>query len=256
MLVWRIILKYIERHMKRSNSIHLAHRSPGGSPSFLEIWGDVARVIAADYRIRLVPWQPLWEGDTPGWRYVPQFHEIQIVPNDLCYLNEDAFRGIVFQEIFRALYGQMNLIKEPLDKNAVFVSLFNVMNTPRLVRRGLKVWPGARRWLDKLYSHQYPDVDDAFLRFNMSRLPLHTQFLDASLYEARLDRLDLRITHPKVKDALEESRKLRHEAVATEIDMEFYEILTDIWEGWVKDLTQENLNQRMFEGGGIAMSSS
>jgi len=112
---------------------------------------DVAQVATKRPDLELRDWMPISETDLPQWRYreikegkktVPV---IEFVGLDLLRLPEEAAKGLFFQEIFRALYSNEEFIENNLKNNATFKLLFTAMNTPRLVKRGLKpdAYPGA-----------------------------------------------------------------------------------------------------------------
>ncbi|MFZ5800098.1 MAG: hypothetical protein ACOY3D_01815, partial [Candidatus Omnitrophota bacterium] len=149
------------------------------------------------------------------------------------------------EQIFKAVYSNEEIIGEELCSNAAFKLLFRALNTPRVVRRGLQddAFPGAKDWLEALYICLYEIKDKLFAEFLTSKLPLHIQFIQASLYEARSRKEDPRVTDIRVKDTLTNTTDARNAAINCKSDEEFYILLKEkIWPA-LEELLLEDLNQ-------------
>ncbi|MGE5309091.1 MAG: glycogen/starch synthase, partial [Deltaproteobacteria bacterium] len=207
----------------------------------------VAQMITGDYMLKVVPWHEMWEGDYACWRYIAEFHELQVVEQDLIRLSTDAARGFFCQEIFRCLFSYPEGMIEPsLIDNKIFCMLYGVAATPWVVRKGLKQYGGARRWLDELYNKHYPKENAEFAKFKMSWLPRHIQFSEALLFEERTGKGEWRVTDEKVKDVLNRSKAVRKEAYKKEREEEFYAVIRDkMWPLAQELMHEDNLDQML-----------
>jgi hypothetical protein len=169
----------------------------------------LAHTLSGNYRLIMVPWRPVWDGDQPSWRIIKEWNEFQFVPEDLAYLPQQAALGLAMEELLRLLYFNPRVIENDMRTNGLFMTLIQVMQTPRAVKKGLKNWPGAETWFNKLYEEQYDKASEFMKKIRTQQMPLYIQYLEAALYEARRNRPDAQFCDEKVIQALEKTKRSR-----------------------------------------------
>ena len=224
-------------------------RSNSAEREILSLGEKIARGITRDEGLKLVPWEPLYEGDRPTWRLVKEGENlrVQYVPEDLQHGNKDVAMAHLMQEVFRAVYSRPDLIEPDLQSNGLFQTLYDTMETGRVVKKGLKERPGLGENFEAFHQEQYPDGEAAAQ--GMKDLPGYLRFLEGALYESRIGKEDSRIKDPRVLDVLKKTRSLREEIAAASPE-EAYKLSREIWPTLQK-LHEESedaaMSQKMFE---------
>ncbi|MDP3732027.1 MAG: VWA domain-containing protein [Candidatus Omnitrophota bacterium] len=212
---------------------------------------DLARVLSRNYLLKMAPWRKIWISDQPTWRIVKDVNEFQFVPEDLAYLKPEAVKGLAMEELLRLLYFNPVVIEKDLLENGLFLSLLQVMQTPRGINRGLMKYPGIANWLNVLYQEQYGKASLLMSRIQAAQMPYYLQFMEGALYEARMNKKDERFSEKEVTEALDNTREAREKAIQAQADADFYAILkTEIWPVLQKlyQLSQEAAaSQKIFE---------
>ncbi len=222
---------------------------PAAERDILSLGEKIARGITRDESLKLVPWEPLWEGDRPTWRLVKEGENLRIhyVPEDLRHANKDVAMAHLMQEVFRAVYSRPDLIAPELQSNGLFQTLYDTMETGRVVKNGLKERPGLNENFEAFNREQYPEGEAAAQ--SLKSLPSYLQFLEGALYESRLGQEDSRIKDPRVLEVLEKTRALRKK-IASASPEEAYKLSREIWPTLQK-LHEESedaaMSQKMFE---------
>ncbi|MFA5100575.1 MAG: VWA domain-containing protein, partial [Candidatus Omnitrophota bacterium] len=211
----------------------------------------LAHTLSGNYHLTMVPWRPVWEGDQPSWRIIKEWNEFHFVPEDLAYLPQQAALGLAMEELLRLLYFNPRVIEAEMKTDGLFMTLIQVMQTPRAVKKGLKSWPGAEAWFNKLYEEQYDKASEFMKKIRTQQMPLYIQYLEAALYEARRNRPDAQFCDEKVVKALEKTKKVRAAAVDAVKDHGFYKIVKkDIWpvlQELYKQSEKDQTAQQQFE---------
>ena len=224
-------------------------RSDSAQREILSLGEKIARGITRDEGLKLVPWEPLYEGDRPTWRLVKEGENlrVQYVPEDLQHGNKDVAIAHLMQEVFRAVYSRPDLIEPDLQSNGLFQTLYDTMETGRVVKKGLKERPGLDKNFEAFNQEQYPDGEAAAQ--NLKNLPNYLRLLEGALYESRLGREDSRIKDPRVLDVLKKTRSLRKKIAAASPE-EAYKLSREMWPTLQK-LHEESedaaMSQKMFE---------
>ncbi len=197
-------------------------------PEILAIGEKIARGITGDEGLRLVPWEPLWEGDRPAWRLVKEGGNlrVQYVPEDLRHADKKAIMAHLMQEIFRAVYSRPELIEPELQSNGLFRALYDTVETGRVVNKGLKERPGLAEDFEAFNRESYPGGDAEARR--LKALPSYLRFLEEVLYEGRLGLETSRIDDPRVLDALKKTRSSRVKSAEASPE-EAYKLAREIW---------------------------
>ena len=224
-------------------------RSNSAEREILSLGEKIARGITRDEGLKLVPWEPLYEGDRPTWRLVKEGENlrVQYVPEDLQHGNKDVAMAHLMQEVFRAVYSRPDLIEPDLQSNGLFQTLYDTMETGRVVKKGLKERPGLGENFSAFNQEQYPDGEAAAQ--NLKDLPSYLRFLEGALYESRLGRDDSRIKDPRVLDVLKKTRSLRKKIAAASPE-EAYKLSREIWPTLQKlhaESEDAAMSQKMFE---------
>lgn len=215
----------------------------------LSLGEKIARGITRDESLKLVPWEPQWEGDRPTWRLVKEGENlrVQYVPEDLRHANKETAMAHLMQEVFRAVYSRPDLIEPELQSNGLFQTLYDTMETGRVVKKGLKERPGLGENFEAFNQEQYPEGEAAVR--SMKDLPSYLRFLEGALYESRQGKEDPRIKDPRVREVLKRTRSLRQK-IATASPEEAYKLSREIWPT-LQQLHEESedaaMSQKMFE---------
>lgn len=227
---------------------------PGASSAdhrILSLGERIARGITKDEGLKLVPWEPLWEGDRPTWRLVTEGenHRVQYVPEDLRHANPDVVMAHLMQEIFRACYSRPDLIEPELQSSALFRTLYDTLETGRVVQKGLKERPGLAGSFSAFHQEQYRDPAGEAEARSINKLPGYLRFLEGALYEGRQGHADPRIKDPRVLEVLNKTRSPRG-MIAAASPEEAYRLSREIWPALQK-LHEESeaaaVSQELFE---------
>lgn len=135
----------------------------GPDREILSLGEKIARGITRNESLKLVPWEPLWEDDRPTWRLVKEGANlrVQYVPEDLQHANKDVAMAHLMQEVFRAVYSRPDLIEPDLQSNGLFQTLYDTMETGRVVKKGIKERPGLAGNFDAFNREQYGEEGEA-----------------------------------------------------------------------------------------------
>ncbi|MEK7716391.1 MAG: hypothetical protein AAB322_01415, partial [Pseudomonadota bacterium] len=226
-----------------------SRRSDSAQREIVSLAERIARGITRDEGLKLVPWEPLYEGDRPTWRLVKEGENlrVQYVPEDLQHGNKDVAMAHLMQEVFRAVYSRPDLIEPDLQSNGLFQTLYDTMETGRVVKKGLKERPGLGENFSAFNQEQYPDGEAAAQ--GMKDLPGYLRFLEGALYESRIGKEDSRIKDPRVLDVLKKTRSLREEIAAASPE-EAYKLSREIWptlQKFHEESEDAAMSQKMFE---------
>ncbi len=173
---------------------------------------DVARMLTRDRQLEFVEWDKTWTGsDVPEVRYLPELHKIA-VPALVWWLDETVAKGLIAQEIFRALHARPDLITGALAKDTLFTELMHVTDTPRVIEAATREFPGARGWVDRLYDYRHTIPNLPVAQARMGELPLPFQYLAGVLWRWHQGKEDPRITDARVRKALGKTAKALRDA--------------------------------------------
>gem|GEM_PF-6025521 len=213
-------------------------------PALLAFLSGLAWTFTRNYQLTLVPWKPLPElaNDWPQWRLIPEKGFFQYVPEDLRRLPREASVGLLLEAVVLASTFDPKIVEEEYRTQGTFWALITALAIPRSRDLFLQKYPGMNSDFSLLDQELYRPVDQAILPPQTSAF---LQFLEGILYEGRREKEHSRITHPRVLEALEETRPLRLEMKRFELKL-FYETARDrIWPVALRML-EEDMNQELF----------
>ncbi|HAM37012.1 MAG TPA: hypothetical protein DCP85_13915 [Elusimicrobia bacterium] len=190
----------------------------------------IARGITGDEGLKLVPWESLFEGDRPTWRLIKEGEHlrVQYVPDDLIHDNQDVIMAHLMQEVFRAVYSRPDHIDPKLKSSDLFQTLYDTLETGRVVQKGLQERPGLGGNFEAFNQEQYRDPGSPEAARKMADMPSYLQFLEGALYESRKGSEDPRIQDQSVLEALRQTRPSR-QTIATASPGDAYEMIREIW---------------------------
>lgn len=228
-----LVLDFSGDRPPRSGLSKPAASNPSDSPidrRLLSLAEKIAQGITQDEGLRLVPWEPLWEGDRPTWRLIKEgdLTRVQYVPEDLRHGSQEVVMAHFMQEIFRAVYSRPDLIEPELKSNSLFQTLYDAMETGRVVEKGLKERPGLAGGFKAFNQEQYGDPKSQEAAQRMKNLPGYLRFLEGALYESRQGREDPRIKDPRILKALKNTRPSRRKIAAASSE-EASKLIRKIW---------------------------
>jgi hypothetical protein len=110
---------------------------------------SMARSITGIPALTFEKWSPLWPGDLPCWRLLRDnvsgeaTTRFQYVPADVLRRDDKTLDGLVYQEVFRALYS-FPVLPEAVRSDPNLWALWMTLDTPRVIPSGLRRWRGVR----------------------------------------------------------------------------------------------------------------
>jgi len=193
---------------------------------------DLARIWTRDDELQFVDWDRQWSDQAvPEVRYLPDFHKI-VVPESVYYLDESVAKGLIAQEIFRAIHSRPDLIEESLKENSTFKELWYITDTPRVIEMGDKDLPGLREWINAYYTYRHTIPNLITAREELGKLPLPFQYMAAVLWlwdHPNNKDLDPRVTNPDVIRALKETRTHLEKAFKADAKTHYQILRENIW---------------------------
>jgi hypothetical protein len=141
---------------------------------------DLIHVLSGNYSMRMVPWYKIWDTDQPCWRIIGRLNQFQFVPEDIAYLPASAAKGLAMEELLRLLYLDPATIDESFMANGLFLSLMQVLQTGRAVKKGLARYPGIALWLEDLYREEYEKATAMIQNMRIGQMPAYLQYLEAA----------------------------------------------------------------------------
>jgi len=216
-------------------------------PKFLVHLSNLARTLTGDYRLVLVPWEPLpsVENDWPQWRFLPGKSFLQYVPEDFNRFRADQVLGLVFESVAVATTFRPEVVEPEYRSNGAFWALTTVMVIPWARARLLKGFPGIAADFARLDNALYHDSKLSDLQASHRQPSSFLQFLRGALYEGRVRQGRFQRTLLAAQQALYESSELRREALALS-PRQFYLLLRDKLWPVAQELLEEDLKQEMF----------
>ena len=213
----------------------------------LSLGEKIAQGITQDEELKLVPWEPAYEGDQPTWRLIKEggHFRIQYVPEDLRHASQDAVKAHLMQEIFRAVYSRPDLIESDLQSDSLFQMLYDTLETGRVVQKGLKERPGLSENFSAFHQEQYRDPESEEAAQSMKDLPSYLQFLEGALYEGRQGKKDPRIQDENVREVLENTRAIRGKIAVAEPE-EANRLIRELWPT-IRELYKESEDAAMLQ---------
>ncbi|PIQ86331.1 MAG: hypothetical protein COV74_05095, partial [Candidatus Omnitrophica bacterium CG11_big_fil_rev_8_21_14_0_20_45_26] len=224
------------------------------------------RLLTRDPSLELIPWTPLWPGDRPTWRYLRDektgtpLHQLQFVPEDIFRRDEKTLRGFVYQEVFRALYS-FPVLPEALRRDVNLWALWSQLETARVIPIGLERWRGVKEAIRQLYDDRFALAEDPLVREAFQRQPLYVQYLDSILYEWHYNTgsIDPRVKDERVKQALNQTRALRQQAISAAnagkhlkiIQDKIYPLLKELLDASKEELTLQRMYERAANEQGV-----
>lgn len=185
---------------------------------------DRARLLLNDPALEFVPWQPLWPGDRPSWRYVVDFqtgqpaHLFQFVPEDVIQRDDKTLRGFLYLQIFRAKYS-FPILPEALRRDPHLWALWNSLEQARVIPAGLERWRGVKSDIAQLFDDRFALIQETKSREDYESLPPYLQFIESAQYEwwqglqGKSEPRDPRLRDAEVQKVLDETRSARERMV-------------------------------------------
>ncbi len=221
---------------------------------------DTAKMLSRDRQLEIVDWNKTWTGsDVPEVRYLPDLHKMA-VPLDVWFLDEAVAKGLVAQEIFRALYAKPDLIEPEFKKNRMFTELWYSSDTPRVIEKGAEALPGARQWVDRLYSYRHTISHLPLAQQMMDGFPLPFQYLAGIFWLWHKGEMDPRIRDSRARGALEQTKSAlqesflatpeRHYEIARDI---LWPVVQKLWDDAVKEGMEDEMMRRLVRSEAIQL---
>jgi hypothetical protein len=172
------------------------------------------RAISGDYSWRSAPMAPAPETFRPPVIIRPGQNILLYDRDDLAWRSSGACRALALEAIYREWYGvRINPRDLPEPDRVTFLRLSGIVFTPRAVRKGYNIHPGAKRLLEILAKEEYDPVIRPVEQDFLLGLTLPDQFLTGARAEGLTGKparslVDLRDI---VNSALDATRDARNE---------------------------------------------
>ncbi len=210
----------------------------------------ILRNVTGRDALKIVEWEKekRLEEEVPEVRYYPdRFPPELVIPPAVWFLHEDVARGLIAQEIHRANHSQPELIEKDLKEDKTFQELWRVTDTPRVIEEATPEHPGSRKRINRYYDYRHREIPNrAVVQEKIRKWPLHFQYFAGILWLWHKKEIDPRITDPRVREALQQTREALEKAFH-ESAKHHYEITRDALWPVVKKLREETIREEALD---------